>query len=82
MQALVNEVFEYFQKWKQKMNPNKCELILFREPLKNGPPNLIRNWKKLNVKIENTIIKTNSNVKYLGIQLDDKLNYNIHAKLR
>ena len=79
-QAMLSEVSLYFNLWKQKINPSKCELILFREPLRSGPPNFRRNWKNFRVKIDQTVIKTTTCVKYLGVHLDEKFNYNKHAK--
>ena len=80
MQTMVGEVSRFFNEWKQKINPSKCELILFREPLRTGPPNFIRHWKEFKVIIGQTQINTSPSVKYLGVHLDDKSNYNQHAK--
>ena len=80
VQIMIDEVSQYCKVWKQKINPGKCELILFREPLRSGPPNFTRNWKKFKVKIDQSIITTTTSVKYLGVHLDEKFNYNKHAK--
>lgn len=69
LQAALNKNKRYFHKWKIKLNDNKLEAIIFT---KRRP--LIDKY----LKIENLEIKWSKNVKYLGIILDNRLNYQAH----
>ena len=44
------------------------------------PPNLKANFENFNVNINNVSVTANEYVKYLGVLIDSKLNYNFHVK--
>lgn len=60
----------FFDKWKIKVNTDKTEVTYFTHKRKN------KSITKL--KLNNKEIETKSSVKYLGVTLDSKLNYNKH----
>lgn len=68
MQAMITVAEQYLFKWKQKINPAKCEAVLFKQALNIGPPNFRRNWKKFQVCINGQTIQSTC-VIYRGIYL-------------
>lgn len=68
--------------WRQKINPGKCEAILFRSPLRKGPRNFIRNWKDFTVCVGGTILPGATAVQYLGVHLENTFNFNKHVWLQ
>lgn len=69
LEVLIN----YFDRWKIKLNETKAEQIVFSRR---------RNEKVIldKLKINNTEIVPKSSVKYLGIELDERLNFHRHIK--
>lgn len=65
-QKLIDTVEHYYYKWKQRINASKCELILFRPPLRYGPTNLIKKLRQFKTHINN--IPTNSYRQLLQLQ--------------
>lgn len=80
VQQLVNTVSSYFTKWKQRINPAKCETILFRAPLRQGPPDFVRKWKQFNINVENHQIQPSTSVTYLGVHLLNNGIFNQHCR--
>lgn len=84
LQKSFENVQFYCQSWKMKINPGKCETILFRPKLSHAPRN-IRNYKKFKIK-ENenndTFITHKNIVRYLGVNVDDKLKYTQHLTIQ
>lgn len=35
LETLVNKIDKYYIQWHQKINPDKCETIIFRRPTRN-----------------------------------------------
>lgn len=70
IQQHVEELQEYFQKWKIKINPAKTQLINFNKK--------IRPTNQDTIKIENTPIETKEEITYLGTILDRKLTFKKH----
>lgn len=70
IQEHTNELEKYFHKWKIKINPDKTTITHFSKKGK----------QKVNthVTLNKKIINVTDSVKYLGMQLDKKLNYNKH----
>ena len=71
-------------KWNLKINPSKCETILFRKPL-NKISSTIRpdiNNFSISIKINNVHYKIDhkKEVRYLGVILDHLLRLNTHIK--
>ncbi|XP_067118869.1 uncharacterized protein [Centruroides vittatus] len=65
------KISEWCQNVKLNINYNKCRVVVFPKanPLKKGP----------SIRINNTKIKNATSVKYLGIVLDQKLNWTEHV---
>lgn len=70
LQKALDKNRRYFHRWKIKLNENKTEAIIFTK----RRPDL-----NVNIKIENKEISWSKNVKYLGVILDNKLNYTEHV---
>lgn len=79
MDVMIRHIETYFVRWRLRINPNKCEAILFRTPLREGPSHFVRNWKRFAVAIYGTPLPSADAVRYLGIHIDNKFNFNKHA---
>lgn len=64
----------YYDLWRIKINPQKTELITFTRKYTN-------NTIYSPIKINDQLIQQKKCVKYLGVQLDSRLNFNSHIKL-
>jgi hypothetical protein len=71
----LQEIAEYMDKWKLKLNLNKCEVI------KVVTPDCYRSAKRLvpKVKINNVLLKVVKNMKYLGYNINEKHTTNKHV---
>ena len=78
LQKLYNIIQNYISTWKLSINYEKCELILFRDILKNCHNSVRKKWKKLYIKENNSNKYQIKIVKYLGINLTNNLNYTKH----
>lgn len=73
LQNSTNELTNWFKKWRIAINPNKSEAKIFSLRRNVDPPNL---------KIINQDVVWNPSdqaIKYLGVYLDKKLNWNFHV---
>lgn len=68
---------EYFSKWKLKLNIDKCRAIIFKGVRKKLYPNA-RTYNP-SVGIGSDIIENTSNLKYLGVILNEKMQYYRHV---
>lgn len=88
LESLVNKINAYYQVWNLRINPDKCETILFQKPSRY----LTRNNKcfknefriktsrpGINIEIE---IPDKKIVKYLGVHLDYLLRLNNHHEIQ
>lgn len=82
LQNIVEKINEYYLTWKLKINPQKCETILFREKLANKCPTFRRTYKTFNIKINDIAIPHQKIVKYLGVYLDECLLLNKHIDIQ
>ena len=84
LQAAFTKIINYYKNWKLKVNPKKCETILFRDILDGKDLHTRKNWKNFKIvdTISNTIIPHKRTVKYLGIHLDDRLKFNHHIQIQ
>lgn len=82
LQASFNRVNDILLKWKITINKNKCETILFRKPLNFANKDIRKNWKNLNIQLDDTIIEQKIMVKYLGIKIDHFLYFNKHIAIQ
>lgn len=67
LQTAIDNLEEWFETWKIKINPNKSQAVLYTK--RRGP-----NPEQL--QIENTRIPWKDHAKYLGIEIDSKLTWN------
>ena len=77
LEDLVNKISRFYLEWNLKINPTKCETILFHRPL-NAIGNNIRHEIKnfsITIDINNTKhkIEHKKEVRYLGVILDHLL---------
>lgn len=85
LQNCINKIFSYYKAWKLKVNADKCETILFRPTYRKASSAIRTNHKNFSLKSvgedNNTDTLTHKNiVKYLGLQLDNRLLYNKHIE--
>ena len=77
LQNLLNTELDALSQWcadnKLTINPTKRLMLII-------PPNLKANFENFNVSINNVSVSANEYVKYLGVFIDSKLNYNFHIK--
>lgn len=72
IQRHITELERYFEKWKIKINTNKTALTYFtHKKIKNIQPPIT---------FYNNPINPTTHTKYLGIQLDQRLKFNVHLK--
>lgn len=72
LQQLMNKTIIWFNKWRMKPNPLKSQYIVFNHKASPSTPTIT---------IDNNTIYCQSEVKYLGVTIDNKLNFNKHVKL-
>ncbi|CAK9806151.1 Probable RNA-directed DNA polymerase from transposon X-element [Anthophora plagiata] len=84
LQETFNRLQDYFHTWKLKVNINKCETILFRpyiSPISDANNDVRTHASKFHIHDSNNPdnkIPRKNVVRYLGLHLDFKLNYNEH----
>ena len=71
LQSSTNETIQWCNNWRLKINPDKSQLIIFNHNISDTSPTL---------QISNHRLRPLTSVKYLGIKLDQKLNFNSHTK--
>lgn len=65
------QLLNYFTKWKITINKNKTQAIFFSRRRKKQLP-------KEYISINNNQIKWENNIKYLGVEFNKNLKYNLH----
>lgn len=70
LQELIEATIEWLKKWKLQLNPLKTELIIFNHKITSYSPSIT---------IFQHNIQPKANLKYLGFQLDQKLNFKYHS---
>lgn len=80
LETLVNKLNQHYLNWNLKINPSKCETILFHKPLRFL--NRSRRFH-INIAIQNSnssfTIQHTKSVRCLGVQIDYLLKFNIHV---
>lgn len=71
LQLHMNKITQYYTKWKIKINPEKTEQIIFTRKYTN-------NRILTPLKVNDHNITPSDAVKYLGVNLDRRLNYQTH----
>ncbi|XP_014474872.1 PREDICTED: RNA-directed DNA polymerase from mobile element jockey-like [Dinoponera quadriceps] len=85
LQNAIDKILYYYNAWKFKVNLSKCETILFRPSTKAASANIKKHYKNFNIignVNDKTVIPHKKTVKYLGIQLDERLHLNQHVELQ
>ena len=85
LQELFNKISDYYYIWKLKINGSKCETILFRPKTSKIGSIEREHCKKFQLKEkanEGDLIPHKNCVKYLGVNIDDKLNYKQHIEIQ
>ena len=72
----IVDVQNYFIKWKLKINPNKCECVVFKGTHKHLYPNARKYIP--NIKIDTISIQNKKEIKYLGVKLQEKFTFKNH----
>lgn len=72
LQQQANNIITYCNKWRQEINPKKSQFIIFHHKIKDTSPKIT---------LVNTNIKPSPSVKYLGINLDHKVNFKLHTSI-
>jgi hypothetical protein len=76
LQDTINAISEWCNKWRIVMNPSKTVAIIFK------PTNKKKFSTTDNLSFFGQVIPWSSEVKYLGVILDQKLNFSEHIKSR
>lgn len=84
LEIMLHETNKYYRDWNLRINPSKCETIIFHRPLRFIGSNHREAIKNFNISL--TDLDTNINhkiahkksVKYLGVHLDYLLRFNKH----
>ena len=72
LQHYANILAEFFDRWKLKVNAQKTGLVIFTRK---------RNKEKIpDFHIHNQRVEIKTNVKYLGVILNNKLNFQTHME--
>lgn len=72
VQKHLNELSTYYKKWQLKVNPENSTAVVF---------NNRRQTPKFKLKYDNVRIPYDTVVKYLGVKLDKRLNFNKHIEM-
>lgn len=87
LQHIFRKVEQYCDTWRLKLNLSKCETILFRPALFRTNKNVKRHYKTFKIVStpKNNIsqnIQHKKIVKYLGINIDERLHYGRHVEIQ
>lgn len=83
LQNLFEKIQMYYHTWKLKINAQKCETILFRQKLSelgSGERKHSKNFQIRERENEGVPIPHKKDVRYLGVQIDERLHYNKHVE--
>ncbi|CAF3788437.1 unnamed protein product [Rotaria sp. Silwood1] len=74
LQSSINEFQKWCSSWKLTIQPTKTELLYF------SPHPRKKYRKKLEIEVEDVIIKPTSSARYLGVMFDHKLDWRTQVK--
>lgn len=74
----IKTVIEFLDKWKIKINPEKCEAIVFKGPCKRFGATANKLHDKIIIKISNTSLIPQRTFKYLGVWFSKNLTHVRH----
>lgn len=84
----LNKINNYYKTWKLKINPKKCESILFRKPTRFLSKEKKESYKEFRLEIkeegtnEREQIPHNKLVKYLGVHIDELFRISQHIDIQ
>lgn len=89
LEEMLHEVNQFYFNWNLRINPSKCETILYRPPsmcgIRKKKRDVLRNFSKTFKNLKNNTtqkIDHKKTVKYLGVHLDHLLRMNNHVELQ
>ena len=71
LQGLSDKCIAWFNKWRLKPNPAKSKFIIFNHTISE---------RSLSTNMYRQAIKPSSATKYLGININSKINFNLHTE--
>lgn len=74
VQRALQSIDKYMNKWKIKINANKTQFIIF--PFNRSR----RRIPTIDLRFQDNIIRAKTEVKYLGVTVDQKMNFDVHIK--
>lgn len=72
LQQQANNIITHCNKWRQQINPKKSQYMIFHHRIKDTSPR---------INLVNTVMKPSPSAKYLGINLDHKVNFKLHTSI-
>ena len=86
LDTLLNRTNRHYQQWNLKINPAKCETILFHRPLRFLNGNIRKQIKNFKIQLHEAdtvhTIEHKKEVRYLGVQLDYLLRLTAHINIQ
>lgn len=85
LQELFEKINDYYYTWKLKINATKCETILFKPKLSDlgrSEREHCKNFQLREKANEGEFIPHKNCARYLGVNIDDKLNFKQHIKIQ
>lgn len=83
LQEAIDKIFDYYRTWKLQVNTSKCEAIFFRQSTRHAKSVVSNTYKSFNLKEHKTgtqVIPHKNVVRYLGIYLDERLQFIKHIE--
>lgn len=78
LNSYLSELNSYFNKWKIKINAEKCEAIVFKGPNKRFGTTVNKLHRFVNIIVNNTPIIQQKTIKYLGVTFSQNLTHIRH----
>lgn len=76
----IEQLQKYYEDWKIRLNPTKCEAIVFKGTNRMHSKAINQKVKNVIIKIGTDYIKPQKNLKYLGVIFEQKATHYAHVK--
>lgn len=76
----LSVILNYLNKWKIKVNIDKCEEISILGNIFQTKRNIRRDAKQIEIKLNNEVIPKQKQLKYLGIYFSVNFKFNFHLE--